>query len=74
MDVNVIGPQQTVAVLTPQLSVDAVILNMTSGLGSLETAVDRISAGTTRAGLPVTGRAQVGRSSCKVAKPNEVIT
>jgi len=57
MDVNVIGPQQTIAVLTPQLSVDAVILNMTSGLGSLETAVDRIQPGL-RAGLPRTASAK----------------
>jgi NAD(P)-dependent dehydrogenase (short-subunit alcohol dehydrogenase family) len=35
IDINVLGPQKTTAVLLPQLATTSVILNMTSGLGSL---------------------------------------
>jgi NAD(P)-dependent dehydrogenase (short-subunit alcohol dehydrogenase family) len=39
IDVNVIGPQRVTADLVPQLSKDAVVLNMTSGLGSLQVSI-----------------------------------
>jgi len=42
ISVNVIGPQKTTTVLLPQMSNDCVIMNMTSGLGSMQKAIDRV--------------------------------